>query len=159
MRVVVSSDGANLESQCNETFGRCPMFLFVETETMELEAVPNPSVEAPSGAGVRAAELVTGADVGAVITGRVGPKAMSVLREAGLPVYIASTASVRQAVEGFKAGKLPLDPGGPRGDESGSGTPSRSREEALAALRSEATELRQKLGRLLERIEQVQGER
>jgi predicted Fe-Mo cluster-binding NifX family protein len=156
MRVVVSSDGADLESRCNETFGRCPMFLFVETETMEVEAVPNPSVEASSGAGVRAAELVTGADVGAVITGRIGPKAMNVLREAGVPVYIASTATVRQAVEGFKAGKLPLDPEGPR---SGGATPSRSREESLAALRSEVTELHQKLGRLLERVERLQEER
>ena len=153
MRVVVSSNGADLESPCNETFGRCPMFLFVETETMELEAVPNPSVEAPSGAGIRAAELVTGADVRAVITGRVGPKAMNVLREAGVPVYIASGGTVRQAVEGFKAGKLSLDPEAPRGDDSGGPTPSGSRKEDLAALRGEVAGLRQKLGRLLERIE------
>jgi predicted Fe-Mo cluster-binding NifX family protein len=135
------------------------MFLFVETATMEFEAVPNPSVEAPSGAGIRAAELVTGADVGAVITGRVGPKAMNVLREAGVPVYVASGGTVRQAVDGFKAGQLPLDPEGSRGDASGGATPSGSREEDLAALRSEVAGLRQKAGRLLERIERLQGER
>ena len=159
MRVVVSSNGADLESPCNETFGRCPMFAFVETETMELEAVPNPAVEAPSGAGVRAAELVTGAGVRAVITGRVGPKAMNVLREAGVPVYIASGGTVRQAVEAFKAGKLSLDPDGPRepnsADTSSSGTP----EEDLAALRGEVAGLRQKASRLLEKIERIQEER
>jgi predicted Fe-Mo cluster-binding NifX family protein len=158
MRVVVSSEGADLESRCSEAFGRCPMFLFVETDTMELEAVPNPSVEAPSGAGIRAAELVTGADVGAVITGRVGPKAMNVLREAGVPVYVATSGSVGQVVEDFKAGRLSLDPEGPRGDEAGGSTPSGSRQGDLAALRSEVSGLRQKVGRLLERIERLQQE-
>ena len=156
MRVVVSSDGAGLDSTCNETLGRCPFFLFVETETMELEAVPNPAVEAPSGAGVRAAELVTGAGVRAVVTGRVGPKAMNVLREVGVPVYIASGGTVRQAVEDFKAEKLSLDPEGPSSDEPGRATASGSREDDIAALRGEVAGLRQKLDRLLERIEQVQ---
>ena len=119
MRVVVSSSGADLESSCNETFGRCPTFVFVETETMGLEAVPNPAVEAPSGAGVRAAELVSGAGVRAVLTGRVGPKAMNVLREAGVPVYVARGGTVRQAVEAFKVGKLSLDPAGPREPDFG----------------------------------------
>jgi predicted Fe-Mo cluster-binding NifX family protein len=135
------------------------VFLFVETETMELEAVPNPSIEAPSGAGVRAAELVTGADARAVIAGRVGPKAMNVLREAGVPVYIASSGTVGQAVEGFKAGRLSLDPEAPRGDESAGTTPSGSREEDLAALRGEVAGLRQQLDRLGERIERAQEER
>ena len=156
MRVVVSSNGADLESPCNETFGRCPMFAFVETETMELEAVPNPAVEAPSGAGVRAAELVTGAGVRAVLTGRVGPKAMNVLREAEVPVYIARGGTVRQAVEAFKAGKLSLDPDGPRGPDSGETTSPDSREEDLASLRGEVAGLRQKVSHLLERIDRIQ---
>ena len=84
---------------------------------------------------------------------------MNVLREAGVPVYIASGGTVRQAVEGFKAGKLSLDPEGPGGEESGGTTPSGSREEDLAALRGEVAGLRQKLDRLLERIERVQEER
>jgi predicted Fe-Mo cluster-binding NifX family protein len=158
MRVVVSSDGADLESRLHETFGRCPMFLFVETDTMEFETVANPSVEAPSGAGVRAAELVSGADVQVVITGRVGPKAMNVLREAGVAVYVASGGTVRQAVEGFRAGNLPLDPEGPRGEASGDNAPSRPRPEDLDALRNEVVGLRQKAGRLLERIERLQEE-
>ena len=75
---------------------------------MESEAAANPGVDASGGAGIQAAQYVTDSAVDALITGRVGPKAMDVLRAAGLPVYLFAGGSVRQAVEAFREGKLPL---------------------------------------------------
>ena len=88
MKVVISSEGRDLSSPCSPQFGRCPLFLLVDTESMELESVTNTAANAPGGAGVQAAQLVTRSDARAVITGKVGPKAMQVLRAAGVPVYL-----------------------------------------------------------------------
>jgi len=111
MRVVVTANGADPDGPSNPTFGRCPMFVFVETDSMEFEATANPAANAPGGAGIEAAQFVNDSAVGAVITGRVGPKAMSVLRAAGMPVYLFNGGSVRQAVEAFRDGKLVLAKG------------------------------------------------
>ena len=111
MRVVVTASGAGLDGPSIPTFGRCPMFVFVEVESMEFEATANPGVNASGGAGIQAAQFVTDSPVDAVITGRVGPKAMDVLRAAGMPVYLFDGGSVRQAVEAFREGKLPLAQG------------------------------------------------
>jgi predicted Fe-Mo cluster-binding NifX family protein len=106
MRVVVSSYGADIDGPLSPTFGRCPVFLFIETDSMEFEAAPNPGLDAPGGAGVEAAQFVTSRGIEAVITGRVGPKAMNVLETAGTPVFLTERGTVRQAVEDFRDGEL-----------------------------------------------------
>ena len=106
MKVVVSSNGPDLKAAASAIFGRCPMYLFVDTESLEFEATPNPACDAPGGAGIRAAEFVTSSNVQAVITGRVGPNATNVLQAAGVPVYLFPGGTVRQAVEAYKRGEL-----------------------------------------------------
>jgi predicted Fe-Mo cluster-binding NifX family protein len=101
MRVVVTSTGADLDQPCSPIFGRCPMFLFIETESMEFEAVANPAVDAPGGAGIEAAQFVVQGGVAAVITGRIGPKAMSVLEAAGIAFHPFDGGTVREATESF----------------------------------------------------------
>jgi predicted Fe-Mo cluster-binding NifX family protein len=106
MRVVVSSSGGGLDGPVSPAFGRCPTFLFVETDSMEFEEAPNPGVDAPGGAGIKAAQFVTASDVAAVITGRLGPNAADVLQSAGTPVFLFAGGTVRKAVEAFTAGEL-----------------------------------------------------
>ncbi len=159
MKVAISSNGADLDSPLNETFGRCPMFVFVNTETMEHEAVANPAAEAPSGAGIRAAELVVGADIKAVITGRVGPKAMNVIDAAGVDVFLVSGGTVLQAVDKYKADRLSQAQGNSEAGEQGMKSPPRSRKEEIKALENEVAGLRQKLSQLVQKIERVQEER
>jgi predicted Fe-Mo cluster-binding NifX family protein len=112
MRVVVSSNGTDLDGLFSQQFGRCPMFAFVETESMEVESAVNPAADASGGAGIEAAQFIAESSVDAVITGRIGPNAMNVLRAAGLRVYRFDGGTVRQAVEGLKAGKLELSTDG-----------------------------------------------
>lgn len=107
MRVVVSANGADLDAPASPVFGRCPAYIFVDTETMEFEAVENPAIAAGGGAGIQAAQFVAERGAQAVITGNVGPNAFSVLQSASIPIYLFEGGTVRQAVEGYRAGQLP----------------------------------------------------
>lgn len=106
MRVAVSAMGSDLEAPFSPLFGRCPFHVFVDTETMASEAVPNQAASAAGGAGIQAAQDVINRGAAAVITGQVGPNAYQVLAAAGVPIHLFGGGTVRQAVEAFTNGRL-----------------------------------------------------
>lgn len=106
MRIVVTSNGADLDASASPVFGRCPTYVFVDTESMDFEAVENPATEAAGGAGIQVAQFVVERGAQAVVTGSVGPNAFDVLQSAGVPIYRFGGLTVREAVEAFKAGEL-----------------------------------------------------
>ena len=112
MRIAISANGADLEAQASPVFGRCPVYIFVDTEAadedhpMAFEAVENPALGAAGGAGIQAAQFVVERGVKAVISGNVGPNAFGVLQAASVLVYTFGGGTVRQAVDAYKAGKL-----------------------------------------------------
>lgn len=106
MRVVIPADGADLEATTSPVFGRCQTFVFVDPETLEFEALPNPALDAPGGAGVQAAQTVLRHGAQAVIAPSLGPNAFRVIQAAGIPAYVLEGARVREVVEAFKAGRL-----------------------------------------------------
>lgn len=130
MKIVVTSNGADLDAQASPVFGRCPWYLFVDTDTMEFEAVENPAVGTASGAGIQAAQFVVEQRAEALVTGNVGPNAFDVLRSADVPVYLLGDGTVRDAVEAYKEGELsevggatgPAHAGLGRGRGTGRGT-------------------------------------
>jgi predicted Fe-Mo cluster-binding NifX family protein len=106
MRIVVSAQGENLEAPASPVFGRCPIYLFVDTETMQFEAVPNPAMNQGGGAGIQAAQFVVEHGARAVLTGNLGPNAFDVLEAASVPGYLVPEGTVRQAVEALKSGQV-----------------------------------------------------
>jgi predicted Fe-Mo cluster-binding NifX family protein len=106
MKIAVTSNGTDLDAPASPVFGRCPVYIFVDTETMQFEAIENPAITAASGAGIQAAQLVVGREAKAVVTGNVGPNAFAVFQSAGVPIYLFGSGTVREAVEAFKAGRL-----------------------------------------------------
>jgi predicted Fe-Mo cluster-binding NifX family protein len=106
MRIVVSAQGDNLDAPASPVFGRCPTYLFVDTETLEFEAVPNPAMNQAGGAGIQAAQFVVNQGAQAVLTGNLGPNAFDVLQAAGVPGYLVGEGTVRHAVEALQAGQL-----------------------------------------------------
>jgi predicted Fe-Mo cluster-binding NifX family protein len=171
MKIVVTSSGADgstelaevLEAQAHSAFGRCPTYLFIDTETMQFEAVENPAANAAGGAGIQAAQFVVEHGAQAVVTGNVGPNAFQVLQPAGVPVYLFSGGTVRQAVEAYKAGELsaagsasgPAHAGMGMGRDRGGSAPAPSREEEIAALRETARELRKQVAEVMERLDRL----
>jgi predicted Fe-Mo cluster-binding NifX family protein len=178
MRIIVTANGADLEAPASPVFGRCPTYVFVDLDTMEFEAVENPAIAAPGGAGIQAAQFVVERGARAVVTGNVGPNAFDVLQSAGVPVYLFGGGTVRQAAEACKAGQLPAAGGAnaPAHAEMGMGrgrgtahsaavpttppAPSPAsagpQEDEIRALKDMGTDLRRRLAEVTERLDQLE---
>ncbi len=106
MRIAISATGNDLDSPFSQLFGRCPTFVVVDSDAITFQAVPNQGLTSAGGAGIQAAQQVVDLGVKAVVTGSVGPNAYQVLAAAHLPVYTFDGATVREALEAYKAGRL-----------------------------------------------------
>ena len=182
MRIAISAMGQNLEAQVSPVFGRCPYYILVNTETMEFEALPNPSLSAPGGAGIQAAQLIASKGVGAVLTGNTGPNAFSVLQAVGISVFTGATGTVRDTIERYKIGQLtpiaqpsvgPFTGMGGMGRGMGMGRgaygfgaagpwgappagPPPMPGQGVEDLKAQAQALKEELGRLMKRIEELE---
>ena len=102
MKICVTAQGNNLNTQVDPRFGRCQYFIFADTETEEFEAIQNPNISAMGGAGVQSGQLVAGKNVKAVLTGNVGPNAFQTLQAGGVEVIAGVSGSVKEAIEKYK---------------------------------------------------------
>lgn len=171
MRVVVTAEAKDLDARVCPVFGRAPVYVFVDTDTMDAEAVENPATMAPGGAGVQAAQFVVERGAEAVITGSVGPNAFNVLSAAGVAIYPSTEGTVRQAVEALRQGRLVATGGatGPHHGGMGGGrgrgmqgpatpTQASSREAEIADLKRTAAELRRQLAEVIDRLDRLEKE-
>jgi len=95
MKIALSSTGKNLTDNISDVFARCPYFIIVEIENQEIkkfEAIENKSTDQMSGAGVSAAQLMAEKGINAVITKNVGPRALDVLNQFKISIYIGDGA-------------------------------------------------------------------
>ena len=107
MKVAITSQGTELDSQVDPRFGRAKFFIVVDTETGEFKAVDNAqNLNAAQGAGIQAGRNVAELGVTSVITGHVGPKAFSVLQTAGIKIYTGAAGTINAALEQLKSGSL-----------------------------------------------------
>jgi len=106
MKIAVSATGPSLDAEVDPRFGRCQYFIIVDPETMQFEAVENSSAMASGGAGISAAQMITGTGVEAVLTGNCGPNAYQVLSPAGIKVVTGVSGRVKDAIQSYKSGKL-----------------------------------------------------
>lgn len=112
MKIAVTSTGPDLESEVDPRFGRAPYFLIVDSETFDFEALDNKeNVNALKGAGIQAAGMVSNKGAEVLLTGFCGPNAFKVLKAAKIGVANNAGGTVRDAVEAYLDGKLPLADG------------------------------------------------
>jgi predicted Fe-Mo cluster-binding NifX family protein len=111
MRIVVSATDGGLQAEASRVFGRCPQYVFLDTETMEYETLENPAAAAGGGAGIQAAEFVIRHGAKAVVTGHVGPNAARVLEAAEVAVYLLQEGTVGEVAKAYRDGLLRQAPG------------------------------------------------
>ncbi len=112
MKIAVSAQGKDLDSNVDPRFGRAPYFIIIDPDTMEYEAVDNKqSLNMPQGAGVQAAMNIINQNVEVLLTGNCGPKAFKTLKAANVDVITGVKGTVREAVEKFKQGEYKVASG------------------------------------------------
>ena len=113
MKICITAAGQGLDAEIDPRFGRCQYFTIVDPDTMEFESLENAQIAASGGAGIQAAQVVGGKEVEVVLTGNVGPNAYHTLQAAGIKIITGVTGKVREAVEGYKSGRLQPFASGP----------------------------------------------
>ena len=107
MKVCVTSQGPEMDSQVDPRFGRARYFITQDDEDDSYDVIDNAeNKNAAGGAGISAATIV--ADMGCdwVISGHMGPKALSVLKDAGVRVATGASGTVKEALKAFQDGEL-----------------------------------------------------
>lgn len=105
MRLCIPSSGSEgLGSTVGQHFGKVPYFTVVNSETGEVEIVPNTS-EHMGGIGVPPEQLSKqGVDV--MLCGGLGRKAVQLFESYGIEVYTGASGTVADAVNAWKNGEL-----------------------------------------------------
>jgi predicted Fe-Mo cluster-binding NifX family protein len=110
MKICVTSNGPTMDASVDPRFGRCQYFVFVDSETMKYEAMPNPGIGASSGAGIQAAQTIADKGAGVVITGQVGPNAIQTLGATDISIVTGASGTISDAIEQYKSGRLQAAP-------------------------------------------------
>lgn len=107
MKICVTSRGQDLSSEVDPRFGRARFFIIYDDESEKYEAVDNEqNVNAGGGAGIQSATTVAEKGCQWVVSGHMGPKALAVLKEAGIRVATGAAGKVAEALRSFKEGEL-----------------------------------------------------
>ncbi|MBW2603818.1 MAG: NifB/NifX family molybdenum-iron cluster-binding protein [Deltaproteobacteria bacterium] len=107
MKIAVTSQGTNLDSQVDPRFGRAAYILIVDTETFDFEVLNNKeNLDALKGAGIQTASMVNDKGAEVLLTGYCGPNAFKTLGAAKIRVANDVEGTVRDAVKSFNEGKL-----------------------------------------------------
>lgn len=107
MNIAVTSQGETLDSPVDPRFGRAKGFVVTDEKGENVSYADNAqNLNAPSGAGIQAAQNIIDLDINVLITGNCGPKAFSVLAQGGVEVFTGASGSVKDALEAYNEGKL-----------------------------------------------------
>lgn len=109
MKIAVTAAGVEIDSPVDPRFGRAAYVLVIDTDSMSFEILDNQeNKNALKGAGIQAASMISdhGADI--LLTGHCGPNAFKALKAAGIGVANHVSGTVREAVDAYLKGKMPL---------------------------------------------------
>jgi len=108
MKIGISSTGKELTDNVSEVFARCPYFIIVEVENgkiQETEIIENKIASQLGQAGISAAQQMAEKDIKAVITKNVGPRALDVLNQFKIDIYVGE-GTIEKVLQEFIDGKL-----------------------------------------------------
>lgn len=107
MKIVLTTVKPDIQSEVDPRFGRSAYLLFIDFDTGDWEAIPNPGREASGGAGIQVAQLVSQKNIAAAVSGEFGPNAFNALGAAGIVMYrYGDVQNASEAIARFKTGEL-----------------------------------------------------
>ena len=106
MKLCITSTGPDIESRIDETFGRAPYFLLIDTDSGDMEVVENTAATQGQGAGIAAAQIVSDKGAVAVLTGYTGQNAFNAFLASGIKLFVGASApdTVKDSLAKFKQG-------------------------------------------------------
>ena len=102
MKIAVSSDSSDLNARVAQRFGISHYLIIVDSETMEIEVLPNPGAAGKQAAGVQAVVIAISKEVDTVLTGYCSPTAMKYLTDNGIEVVTGIKGTVAEAVTQYR---------------------------------------------------------
>jgi predicted Fe-Mo cluster-binding NifX family protein len=93
-----------LDEAVGEHFGRVPNYTIYDTETEQVEVIPNTS-EHMGGRGLPP-EVISKANVDIMLCGGLGRRAIMLFEQFGIMVYVGAYGTVRDAIQMWKDGRL-----------------------------------------------------
>jgi|LGVF01.2.fsa_nt_gb predicted Fe-Mo cluster-binding NifX family protein len=116
IKIAICSNSDNAEGDVSNRFARCDYYTVYDSKTLGFTFVENTANKEMSGAGAKAAKLVSTLGVDVVLVPELGPKAFEALEAFEIKAYQygSKTYSVRDALYEFYENKLPqlLNPSG-----------------------------------------------
>ena len=106
MKICITASGNTTDSAMDPRFGRAPYFIFVDTDSGEIEAIANSAAASGGGAGVASGQLMADKGIDIVITGNLGPNATNVLQASNIKAYRGEMKSIKENIENYKQGRL-----------------------------------------------------
>jgi predicted Fe-Mo cluster-binding NifX family protein len=109
MKIAITSQGTDLDSEVDPRFGRARYILLVDSDTFNFEVIDNKdNLNAFKGAGIQAAQMVSEKGAEVLLTGYCGPNAFKAMKAANIGVANDAAGTIRDAVKAYVDGKLPL---------------------------------------------------
>ena len=108
MKIAITANEDNLESNIDTRFGRCRFFLIIDTDTMNFESISNEGAMTSGGAGIQAAQSMIDNQVESVIAPQMGPNAWNVLQNAGIKIYRGIPGTVQANIDAFRLNQLQI---------------------------------------------------
>ncbi|MCP4131438.1 MAG: dinitrogenase iron-molybdenum cofactor biosynthesis protein [bacterium] len=107
MKIAITAQGKDPDSEVDPLFGRAKGFIIYDNETGDYTYIDNlKNLNAKQGAGIQSSKNIIDAGAEVLITGDVGPKAFRALNSADVEIYTGAKGRVRESIDLFKNGKL-----------------------------------------------------
>ncbi|MDI6639268.1 MAG: NifB/NifX family molybdenum-iron cluster-binding protein [Methanocellales archaeon] len=105
MKVCVPTMGqSGMNDMISPHFGRAPTFTIVDTETNEIEVLPNTGEH--MGGIMLAPEIIAEAGVHVILCSGLGPRAIHMFEQFGIEVFVGASGTVKDAIGAWKSGRL-----------------------------------------------------
>lgn len=111
MKIFIPTNDKTIEGNVGDSFGRSEYYFVYDTETKESAFLENTATASPSGAGIKAAQVIVDnkdSKEDVVVTPRCGKNAADVILAADMKLYKSIEGTLEDNVKAFTEGKLSL---------------------------------------------------